>query len=204
MFIVLEGIDGTGKTTQAKLLKEYFEEKGYQVELVREPGGTPFAEQIRSLILDPDNKPQSKNTLTFLFEAARTEIVEGKIRPALEAGKIVICDRFTESTLAYQFFKSDFNETDLKILNIFAVNNVKPDIVILFDADPEKIYERRTGRIPDRFELEGLEFQKKLRKRYLSIKRESRIRHQTVNAEKSLDEVQQNLRYILKRNFKIG
>lgn len=204
MFIVLEGIDGTGKTTQAKLLKEYFEEKGYQVELVREPGGTPFAEQIRSLILDPDNKPQSKNTLTFLFEAARTEIVEGKIRPALEAGKIVICDRFTESTLAYQFFKSDFNETDLKILNIFAVNNVKPDIVILFDADPEKIYERRTGRIPDRFELEGLEFQKKLRKRYLSIKLESRIRHQTVNAEKSLDEVQQNLRYILKRNFKIG
>ncbi len=169
LFITFEGIDGCGKSTQIKLLTGYLDEKGRDYLLVREPGGTVIGEKIRSILLDKENYEMSPAAELLLFEAARAQIVEEKIRPAVEAGKVVICDRFYDSTFAYQGVARDLGEDVVISLNDIATSGLAPDITFLLDLSVKDAFARRQGRgeADDRMELLGLEFQEKVRNGYL-------------------------------------
>ena len=143
VFVVFEGPDKSGKTTQAKLLKDYLERKGEKVVLTREPGGTEISEKIRDIILDPKNKISPLCEL-FLYEASRADNVENIIKPSLEKGYIVISDRFTMATLAYQGFGRGIDRKIISILNKIATSDLTIDIIFGFDID-EKEYFRRSG-----------------------------------------------------------
>lgn len=178
MFIVLEGIDGTGKTYQAKKLKEYFESKGLKVTTTRLPGGTPECETLRKFVLD--NKVNlGTSAQAILFQAINAEVCEKIIGPALERGEVVISDRFTTSSIAYQGLSSKFSQKELEELCELACRNtqnqpVRPDVIFVLDGDPEKLISRRTKRSNqaenDRFEAKDITFQKNLRKIYKEYK----------------------------------
>lgn len=169
LFITFEGIDGCGKSTQIGLLTAYLEDIGRPCLLVREPGGTVIGEKIRSILLDKENYEMSPAAELLLFEAARAQIVEEKIRPAIEAGTTVICDRFYDSTYAYQGVARSLGEDLVVTLNDIATSGLAPDITFLLDLSVEDAYARRKGRgeADDRMELLGLEFQRSVRNGYL-------------------------------------
>lgn len=180
MFIVLEGIDGTGKTYQTKKLKEYFEEKGYKVTTTRLPGGTPECETLRKFVLD--NKfSLGTSAQAILFQAINAEVCEKVISPALERGEVVISDRFTPSSIAYQGLTSKYSEKQLEALCNIACRDIDnipipPDAIFILDGEPEKLLVRRQKRskesFNDRFEAKDIDFQKKLREKYLKYKPE--------------------------------
>lgn len=169
LFITFEGIDGCGKSTQIGLLTAYLEDIGRPCLLVREPGGTVIGEKIRSILLDKENNEMSPAAELLLFEAARAQIVEEKIRPAIEAGTTVICDRFYDSTYAYQGVARSLGDDLVVTLNDIATSGLAPDITFLLDLSVEDAYARRKGRgeADDRMELLGLEFQRSVRNGYL-------------------------------------
>lgn len=199
-FITFEGADGSGKSTQLQLAATYLMQKGYTVVQTREPGGTILAEQVRSIVLDP-RFPLNNTTQTLLYLAARSEHVEKVIRPALNAGKIVLCDRFSDSTLVYQGLscnKSIAELNEIKQLNAFACDGLQPDMTILLDGDPDVLAERRAQRgITDRYEEQGLAFQKRLHDgfRKLAAKEPDRIR--IVNAEANMQKVSRDIETLL-------
>ena len=185
LFITFEGCDGMGKSTQVGLVAEILRKLGYNVLTSREPGGTSLAETVRSIVLNPD-LPLNNVTQTLLFLAARSEHVEKVLRPAKESGKIVLCDRFSDSTIAYQGYAQEKSEAEidsLKQQNAFATGNFVPDLTLLFDADPKEILVRRNARADnDRFENAGLEFQYKLRNGFLKLAQEEPERFIIVDA----------------------
>lgn len=182
LFITLEGPDGGGKTTQAKSLAKWFQLYGRDVVLTREPGGTEVAESLRQIVLDPA-LPVSSETESLLHLAARADHVDKVIRPALEAGKVVICDRFSDSNLVYQGIIGHMDLSQLRRLNDFATKGLHPDVTILLDGAPEELAKRRQERgIVDKFELQGLEFQKRLRQGFLQLAQEEPERIFIVNA----------------------
>ena len=142
LFITLEGPDGSGKTTQAKRLKAYLETKGREVVLTREPGGTGLAETLRSLALSPEIT-MSKRVESLLHVAARADHVDKVIRPALEAGKVVICDRFSDSTLIYQGILGGMDLDELERLSLFGSKGLSPDVTLLIDGNPRVLLSRR-------------------------------------------------------------
>lgn len=147
-FITFEGIDGAGKTTQQHLAAQALREQGYDVLESREPGGTQLAEKVRALVLDPE-LPLTTTTQTLLYLAARSEHVDKLLRPAVEAGKIIICDRFNDSTLVYQGLaqgKTPEEIAQLRRLGSFATGGLEPDLTLVFDADPAKLLARRQQR----------------------------------------------------------
>ena len=156
MFLVFEGIDGCGKSTQCQLLAEYFETRGRDVLRVREPGGTQLGEQIRPLILEPATEDLSCQTELFLFMAARAHLVNHRIRPALQAGKVVISDRFVWSSAAYQG-TGDLSADDILQVGRIAVGDVRVTQTFLIDLDPE-VALGRTSTAADRIEDRGLEY----------------------------------------------
>ena len=166
-FITFEGADGTGKTTQIQKTAQFLIEKGYDVVTTREPGGTKLAESIRAILLNKkENIPLKAELLLFL--AARVEHMETIIKPALSAGKIVLCDRFMDSTFVYQGYVGGLPLHDIDMLNTFATDNIVPDLTILLDADPAKLLSRRNARdIHDKFEDKSLAFQQEIRKGFL-------------------------------------
>ena len=169
LFITFEGADGTGKTTQIAKIAAWFREQGYEVVCTREPGGTKAAERIRELVLDAELAISHK-TETLLYLAARADHIAQLIQPALEAGKIVLCDRFSDSTFVYQGSGRGVELATLKMLDDFATSNLHPDLTILLDGEPEELAIRRNARgTIDRFELEGLAFQKKIREAFLKL-----------------------------------
>ena len=195
-FITFEGIDGVGKSTQIKLLSERLKAQGRQVVLTREPGGTALAERLRQIILDA-KLPLAVRTEALLFMASRSEHVEKVISPALEAGKTVLCDRFCDSTFAYQGRSCDLEM--LRKLNLIATGGIMPDVTIILDADPEELLLRRQERgIADRFENKGLEFQKELRERFLALAKGEPERIKVVNAIGTSDEVADEIAKCLK------
>ncbi len=171
LFITFEGIDGCGKSTQIGLLESYLKEKGKEVLLIREPGGTAVGEKIREILLEKKNDSMKPLTELLLFEAARAQITEEKIIPATEAGKVVICDRFFDSTTAYQGYAREMGTELTDLLNGIATAGRSPDITFVLDIDPEQAYARRVGRggEEDRMEALGLMFQQKVREGYLKL-----------------------------------
>lgn len=192
IFITFEGIDGTGKTTQQHLVAQALRDRGYDVVESREPGGTQLAEGVRQLVLDA-SLPLTTDTQTLLYLAARSEHVDKLLRPSLAAGKIVICDRFSDSTLVYQGLAQGkiLAELDtLRRLNAFATGGLVPDLTLVFDAAPEKLLARRAQRgVSDRYEQQGLEFQKRLRAGFLQLAEYEAQRIKLIDAGGSVDEV---------------
>lgn len=152
MLITIEGIDGAGKTTLQQNLEKRLKNRDIEVLCIREPGGTKISESIRSILLNPDNKKMHKMTEAFLFSAARRQIVDEIIEPAIKSGKIVICDRFYDSTIAYQGYGRGLNVSELKILNDLASNHITPDITFLIHIDREEAIKRIKNKNKDRME----------------------------------------------------
>ncbi len=192
LFITLEGLDGAGKTTQLHKAAELLRQQGYEVVESREPGGTELAEQVRALVLD-SALPLNNTTQTLLYLAARSEHVDKLLRPALEAGKIVLCDRFSDSTLAYQGLaagKTLEELQELRQLNAFATEGLVPDLTLVLDGDPKLLLKRRDARgVTDRYEEQGLELQYKLRSAFAALAKAEPERMRIINAEGSTDQV---------------
>ena len=169
-FISFEGGDGSGKSTQIQILRDFLEERGYDVILTREPGGTPISEKIRSIILDKENSEMDDMTEALLYAAARAQLVSQVIRPALEAGKVVICDRFVDSSMAYQAYARGLGDS-VKTINGFAVGDCMPDLTILLKVNPQVGSSRIGDRERDRIELASREFHKKVYEGYLQLEK---------------------------------
>ena len=195
LFITFEGIDGCGKTTQIDMLSKDLEKEGIPYVLIREPGGTMIGEKIRTILLDKANSGMDERTELLLYEAARAQIVKERIKPELEDGKVVICDRFYDSTIAYQGYARGLDLEEIDFLNNWSAAGIKPDITFLLDLDEKTAYERRHGRSDeeDRLEAEGLLFMKKVRDGYLSRSREDK-RFLVLDALKTPDEIYQQIR----------
>ena len=181
-FITFEGSEGSGKSTHAKLLKDYLKKEGFSVELIREPGGTAISEKIRNIILDPENKFMTDICETLLYMAARVQIVKEVIKPALEKGKIVICDRFLDSTIVYQGYGGGINLDLIKKLGKLATLGIKPDLTFLLDIETREGL-KRAGKIKDRIELKSLDYHRRVREGYLTLAKKEPSRIKIVSVE---------------------
>ncbi|MDD2495585.1 MAG: dTMP kinase [Tissierellia bacterium] len=159
LFIVIEGPDGSGKSTMAKMIGDYFQSKGKEIEFTREPGGTAISEKIREIILDKNNIEMDYKTEALLYAAARAQHVNEKIIPCLKSGKIVISERFVYSSLVYQGIGRKLGINEIKTINDFATSGLQPDLVLFFDINPKKALQRKLGiNGGDRLENENISF----------------------------------------------
>jgi dTMP kinase len=181
-FIAFEGVEGSGKGTQIRMAEEYLRGEGYDVLVTREPGGTDVGERVRQLLLDPTTGKLDARTEALLFAASRAQTVQSVIRPALAEGKVVICDRYVDSSLAYQGWGRGLGEQDVLTLNVWGTQGLFPDLVILLHLEPERGLLRSTE-APDRMELEGQEFHTKVADGYLKIAEEHPERFVVVEAD---------------------
>jgi dTMP kinase len=194
LFITFEGIEGCGKSTQAALLKERIEAEGRKVVVTREPGGTVTGEQIRSIVLDPANTGIKSVTELLLYAAARAQHVDERIRPALSAGAIVICDRFADSTTAYQGAGRAIERGIIKEAHEIATRGTWPDLTILLDLPAEIGLERaRATRELDRIEAEPLAFHSAVRNEFLRIAAHDPLRVRMVDATRSVEELAETI-----------
>lgn len=188
MFISFEGVDGAGKTTQVKKFANYLEEKGIDFIQVREPGGTKFSELIRDILLNPEVEMSDRSEL-LLFESARADLVDKVIKPALDQGKIVISDRFYDSTTVYQSFGRGIDLKSTLKLHGFAVNNVHPDKTIFLNLDFEVSQERVNRKNKDRMESAGVDFHQKVYNGFQNLKDLFPERIIEINANRTIDEI---------------
>lgn len=195
-FITFEGIEGCGKTTQIKLFTELLQSLGYRVVTTREPGGCPISDKIRAILLDAGNRDMYPLTELFLYAAARAQHVAEVIRPALESGCVVLCDRFTDATIAYQSFGRGIERATIDSLTTLACQSLLPDLTILIDCDAEIGLQRARQRIEatagpreERFELEALEFHRRVRDGYLSLAQQEPGRFVTVDGNTAISEL---------------
>jgi dTMP kinase len=192
MFITIEGPEGSGKTTAVNIAVTELEKLGYQIVRTREPGGTPIAEQIRNVILDKANTKMDPRTEALLYAASRRQHLVEKVWPALKEGKIVICDRFLDSSLAYQGGARKLGIENILNVNLFATENTYPDLTLLFDIKPELGLERiakNSQREVNRLDLEKLEFHNEVRNTFLELSRRYPNRYVVIDASKSKEEV---------------
>lgn len=169
MFIVFEGIDGVGKTTQIELLRANLAASGSRVLVTREPGGTRVGEIIREVLLNPAHREMTRETEALLYMAARAQFVSEVVKPALEAGKVVLSDRYTDSTLAYQGYGRGLNLTRLRQINHLATGGVRPVLTVLLDLPVDAALTRCAGHGPDRLEQETRDFYQRVRQGYLEL-----------------------------------
>ncbi len=190
MFLTFEGIDGSGKSTQARLLAEYLRREGREVVLTREPGGSDGAEEIRSLVLQGDPDRWSAETEILLFTAARRDHLERTIEPALAAGKVVICDRFADSTRMYQGLSRGDLRGLVDQLHKLMIGR-EPDLTVLIDMDPEIGLSRAKGRqgAEERFEDFGLDLQQQMRAGFLALAQEFPDRFRVIDGNRDMDSV---------------
>lgn len=190
LFITVEGIDGCGKSTQARLIAAALEAAGHDVLRLREPGGAKISEQIRAILLDPANAEMGDVCELLLYEAARAQLVHQVIRPALAAGKTVVCDRFYDSTTAYQAFADGLDRNMVSQANELAVDGCRPDLTLVFDLPVEDALRRRSGReAEDRLELKGLEFQERVAAGFRAVAADEPDRVKLIDAGESIAEV---------------
>lgn len=204
-FITLEGIEGVGKSTNLGYLENRLRDAGKDVVVTREPGGTALAEKIRALLLDHRHPPANPDTELLLVFAARAEHLAGKIRPALEAGRWVLCDRFTDATYAYQGAGRGLAAEHIRNLEAWLQQGLKPDLTILLDAAPTLAMQRagKRGQL-DRFEREEQAFFSRVRAGYLEIARQEPDRVNVIDASRPLPEVQAALETLLSALLEAG
>ena len=198
-FITFEGIDGSGKSTQIRKLAKFLEDNGFDIIITREPGGSVGGEEIRNLLLQGAVDRWSAETEILLFTAARRDHLERIILPALQGGKIVICDRFTDSTRMYQGMRGP-KLRDLVDKLTKEVINCDPDLTIIIDIDPEISLERAKSRntAEERFEDFGVDLQKKMRRGFLDLSREFSSRIEVVNGQQSVDELAKEITSVVR------
>ena len=191
LFITFEGPDGSGKTTQVRLFGENLKKLGFEVTTTREPGGTRISDAIRSILLDAQNTMMAPMTEAMLYAAARCQHVREVIRPAVEAGQIVICDRFYDSSVAYQAFGRGLGEEDIIKLNAFALEGLVPDLTFLLDVDAVRGLARVGGRAKkDRLENEAVAFHEMVRNAFLTIAGREPKRVKVVDAARNIKDVE--------------
>lgn len=189
-FITVEGIDGCGKSTQARLIAHALEAAGHDVLRLREPGGVAISEKIRAILLDPANGEMGDVCELLLYEAARAQLVHQVILPALAAGKMVVCDRFYDSTTAYQAFADGLDRDMVAMANELAVDGCRPNLTFVFDLPVEMALRRRSGRgAEDRLELKGLEFQQRVAAGFRAVAADEPDRVKLIDAGGSIAEV---------------
>lgn len=187
LFITFEGADGCGKTTQIKLLDEYLKNKGCRTLLTREPGAKGLGEKLREILLNYDGEV-SPNCEAFLFLADRAQHIDCVIKPAVEKGIVVLCDRHADSTIAYQGYGRGVNLDELHHLNNIATSGMKPDLTFVFDVDVETS-QARVGENKDRMESAGIEFFERVRKGFLEIAKQEPERVKVINSKQSIEEI---------------
>lgn len=188
-FVTLEGGEGSGKSTQLKLLEDYLDKGGYDVIYTREPGGTPISEEIRKILLGGKNVEMSDETEALLFAAARAQHIKEKILPAIAEGKTVVCDRYVHSSLVYQGYARGLGEFVEKV-NSYALENCMPDVTIFFDITPERAFARKGGAdADDRLEQSGIDFHRRVYDGYVRMAEKFPDHFVRVNADRGIDEV---------------
>lgn len=195
LFVSFEGIDGSGKTTITKYLYDYFLNKGVLVMLTREPGGNEIAEKIRNIVLDPNNVTMDDRTEALLYAASRRQHLIEKVLPALEKGTLVLCDRFVDSSIAYQGYGRGIGANEVLSINLFAIDNHMPDITFFLDIDLETSLSRVDHRgEADRLEQSGMDFFKRVYNGYQEIiKTTAQERIQVIDANRSVEAIAQDI-----------
>ncbi len=196
-FITFEGVEGCGKTTQIKLLAQHLTERGETVVVTREPGGCPIADQARAILLDAANRAMTPTAELLLYAAARAQHVQEIVKPALAAGKIVLCDRFTDATIAYQGCGRGLDLATIAYLNELATGGLKPQLTLLLDCPVEVGLRRaldringRSGAREERFELESVLFHQKVRDGYLKLAENEPERFIVIDGSRQVQETE--------------
>lgn len=195
LFITFEGADGCGKTTQLQLLKTYLENKGYEIVVTREPGGKGLGEKFREILLNYDGVV-SDRCESFLFLADRAQNIDTIVKPAVSSGKIVLCDRHIDSSVAYQGYGRGLNIEEIKKLNSIATGGMLPDLTLVFDIDIETSMQR-VGKEKDRMESSGNEFFNRVRNGYLELAKHEPERIKVVDSRGSIEEIHEKVVNIL-------
>ena len=203
MFITFEGPDGSGKTTQITLLAAYLREQGFPVLTTREPGGTAIGDQIRTCLHDVGNTEMTAEAEILLYSASRAQLVQEVIRPALARGEIVLCDRFADSTIAYQGYGRGLDREALAFITAFATGELKPDLTVLLTLDAEHGLQRRAtdGAEMNRMDLQASAFYRRVQEGYEALAAAEPGRWVVVNADRPADEVQQDVREIVRERL---
>ena len=190
LFITLEGPDGSGKTSVADRVCELLEENGYETVHTREPGGIEIAEEIRKIILDPKNTAMDAKTEALLYAASRRQHLVERVFPAIEKGKIVICERFLDSSLAYQGYGRQLGMEEVLQINLFAIDNTYPDLTVYLDVDEQVGLDRLKDRsFIDRLDQESIEFHHRVAQGYREVRRRFKDRIVEVDASRDLEDV---------------
>ena len=209
LFITFEGPEGSGKTTQMELLRDYLEEKGYPVLATREPGGTSIGDQIRAILLDPSNTDMLPASEALLFSAARAQIVHQVIRPHLQQGGIVLCDRYADSTLAYQGYGHGLDLEMLRTITALATGGLKPDLTVYLDIDVEQGLRRKLAAHEaeraewNRLDQQEMEFHHRVRDGYLRMAAEEPDRWLVIDATQPVEAIQALIRELVIRKLVI-
>ncbi|WP_347331305.1 dTMP kinase [Marinimicrobium locisalis] len=199
-FITVEGTEGVGKSTNLAFIQQWLEGQGHQVLVTREPGGTPLAEEVRSLLLAPRKEPVAPTAELLLIFAARAQHLELVVKPALARGTWVLCDRFTDSTYAYQGGGRGFDQSAIAELESLVQGELRPDLTVLLDIDVETGLARASARSePDRFEGEAVAFYERVRAVYRALAARAPERYRIVDAGQPLERVQQDIKAELER-----
>ena len=199
MFITFEGPEGSGKTSQIRLLAAFLQEMGHSVLTTREPGGTRIGDQIRDCLHDVANTEMTAAAEVLLYSASRAQLVREVIRPALAAGQVVLCDRFYDSTIAYQGYGRTLDRDALRQITHFATEGLKPDLTIFLDIDVEKGLARRVANAAEmnRLDLEKVSFHQRVRLGYHALAQAEPARWLIINADRAVDIIQADLREAL-------
>ncbi len=188
IFMTFEGSEGSGKSTQIALIEKYLKSKGHDLLLIREPGGVKISEAIRNLLLDVKNVEMNNECEVLLYMAARAQLVGEVIRPALASGKIVLCDRFLDSTLVYQGYGHGMDLNIIKNIGEFSTQGLVPDLTLLFDIDTEEGLSR-AGQNKDRIEQRSLEYHRRVRAGYLQLAQEHPERFRIIRVNRSKEDI---------------
>lgn len=200
LFVVLEGGEGVGKTTNMQFIQDFLKQQGIIFQHTREPGGTPLAEEIREMILAHRDETVCEMTELLLVFAARAQHIAQIIEPCLASGQWLLCDRFTDASFAYQGGGRQLNSATIETLEQLVQQELRPDCVILLDADVKVGHQRATARAAlDRMEQENLDFHQRVRDAYLHRAKQHPERYAVINAEQSLAKVQQDIASVLQR-----
>lgn len=193
-FVTFEGCEGVGKSRQIALLREYLDKNGIKYYFTREPGGTDISEQIRKIILDGKNAAMTDECEALLYASARVQLIKEELLPRLERGELVLCDRYIDSSLAYQGFARGLGLELIESINAFAFKNAMPDLTVFLDLSPELAFARKGGADgTDRLELSGMEFHEKVYKGYKALAEKYKERFKVIDASGTKNETHEKI-----------